>query len=356
MDRALRTVYYTPKNANSFSTPLRLYKHFKGRFHLQDIKKWLASKDSYTLHRPARKRFRRNKYHVTNIDEYWESDLVDMSKFHLSNDGYKFILNIIDVFSKYSWSIPLKSKSATNVSEALHNLISTSERIPIYFRTDKGKEYLNAPVRRIFELYKIKHITTENSDIKCSVVERFNKTLKNKMTKYMTHKDTQRYIDVLQDLITSYNNTIHSTIKMRPTDVNDKNVLQVYNTAFRDIKVRVGKSKSLKIGDHVRISLHGRTFHRGYEVQWTTEIFKIFKMIPRKPRVYKLTDLKGEDLTGVYYDHELQKVDYNEQSAFKVDKILGTRTRNGRKELLVSWQGWPEKFNSYIPASNLRKK
>ena len=137
-----------------------------------------------------------------------------MSAISKYNDGYKFLLTCIDVFSKYAWAIPLKNKSSKSVVAAFELLFGN--RRPANLQTDKGTEFLNAPTQELFKENRINFYTTENDDVKASVVERFNRTLKSKMWKYFTFKGTHRYVDVLNDLLHSYNNTFHPYDKNEP--------------------------------------------------------------------------------------------------------------------------------------------
>ena len=122
----------------------------------------------------------------------WQADLVDMSSISKYNDGYKFLLTVIDVFSKVAWTVPLKNKSGQTLTEAFSTLFQ--QRKPAHLQTDKGTEFLNNNVQRLIKEYSINFYTSENEDVKASVVERFNCTLKTKMWKYLTHNNTMRYI------------------------------------------------------------------------------------------------------------------------------------------------------------------
>src|SRR5438874_2708338 len=142
-----------------------------------------------------------------------------MSMLSRQNGGVHFLLTCIDILSKYAWAIPMKNKSAASTKEALQQIFT--ERKPRSFQTDSGREFENETVCTYLQHQGIHQFFAWNPAIKCSVVERFNRTLKSKIWRYMTFARTKRYIDVLPDLMHSYNHSYHRSIKMAPADVND---------------------------------------------------------------------------------------------------------------------------------------
>ena len=143
------------------------------------MKEWLKSVETYTLHRPVRRKFRRNKVYVPRIDHQWDADLMDMSQIAESNEGYKFVLLTIDIFSRYVWTVPLKSKRADEVRQAFVNVFQ--ERKPKYLRTDKGGEFISAKTEQFFKSHGVHHFVTQNEEIKANYAERAIKTIKMKI-------------------------------------------------------------------------------------------------------------------------------------------------------------------------------
>ena len=203
--------YFDPKHPRSFSSPLNFYKHSDKKFTQKQIKNWLMNQDTYTLHRPVRWHFQRRRILTSGIDDLWQADLADLSSIAEYNDRFKFLLTCVDVFSKYAWVIPLKNKSSKSIVSVFSKIFE--KRKPANLQTDKGSEFLNESAQKLFRDNSINFYTTENEDIKAAVVERFNRTLKTKMWKYFTFMGTHRYVDVLDDLVYSYNNSFHRTIK-----------------------------------------------------------------------------------------------------------------------------------------------
>ena len=185
-----------------------------------ELKKTLAEE----LHKPFRRKFKRRRVLVNGINKIWAADLVDMQAFTKFNRGVKYLLTVIDVFSKYGWLIPLKDKTGKSVASALKTIFK--ERKPGKMWVDKGKEFYNKDVKDLITLY-----STENEE-KASVVERWIRTMKEKMFKYFSANSTNVCIDVLPDLVKEYNNTRHSSIKMTPVQASKKeNELTVWRTS-----------------------------------------------------------------------------------------------------------------------------
>lgn len=350
----LSKIYYNPSHPSSFSGVDRLWKEVSTLASKKDVLKWLQSQDTYTLHKPVCRRFQRNKYVVDNIDDLWQADLNDVKHIKKQNDGFNYILTVIDVFSKFAWALPIRSKTGTSICDAFSTILKTSKRIPVNLMTDKGTEFSNRLFQQFLNKKSIGYYHSNNPDTKAAIVERFNRTLKTKLWRYFTKHSTARYIDVLQDVVDSYNSAVHSTIKIAPRDVSEHNVLQVWENAYKD-KSQKSKGPRLKTGDYVRISREKTTFRKGYRSNWTEEIFIIEKVIRRTPTVYVLKDLQNETIEGTFYEPELQKVVFSKFKKFKIDKILKTRGKGARKEVYVKWKGYSSKFNCYIPASSVEK-
>ncbi len=339
MDKA----YFDPRHPGSFGGIGSLYKHLDKKYKLKDVKQWLSKQDTYTLHKPVRWRFRRRKIFSVGIDDLWQADLADVSSLAKYNDNNRYILTCIDVFSKQARAVPIKKKSGDLLTAAFLGFLN--DRKPTHLQTDKGTEFLNRTFQKMLKDWNIAFYTTENEDIKASVVERFNRTLKTKMWKYFSYKNTLRYVDVLDDLVRSYNETFHRSIQMAPTEVNAQNESLVRRRLYGPKKIPT--EWKYAVGDKVRISRARRVFKKGYLPSWTEEIFYVATRQPTDPQTYELIDSAGEKLKGKFYEEELQKI-IKEDDVYKVEKILKTRSRGGKKEYFVKWKGYPDKFNSWV--------
>ena len=159
---------------------------------------------------------------MSGIDDQWDGDLMDVSSLaKYNNKNYRFILLLIDIFSRYTWTVPLKSKHAIKMIKAF-KLVFSKSRKPRSLRSDQGGECVAKSVRDFMRAQDINAFVTV-SETKANYAERAIKMTKSKLFKYMYANQTYRYIDVLESIVDSYNKSYHSSIKMAPNDVNDSN-------------------------------------------------------------------------------------------------------------------------------------
>ena len=299
---------------------------------------------SKELHKPKRKNYVRRKIIVNHIDEIFAADLVEMQKFSKMNKGYRYLLTCIDIFSKYAFVIPLKDKKGITIKNALQKIFN--KRKPKFLWTDNGKEFYNNQVNDLLEKNNIKLYSTNNSEIKSSVIERFNRTLKNIMYKKFTENNNTIFYNIIDKLVNEYNNKYHRTIKMTPVEaskkINENKIKQIYNFE------KTNKIAKFKIGDHVRISLNKNIFEKSYETNWTEEIFVIYDIKYSNVPYYYLKDLNDEKLDGTFYEQELQKTNL---TLYVIEKII--KTKNDK--LFVKWRGYNNSFNSWINKKDVIK-
>jgi len=316
----------------------------------KEVKEFLDTVDTYTLHKPIRKKFETRRVYVKGIDEQWQADLVEMREFSDENKGINYLLTIIDCFSKYAWAKPIKNKTADEIIKSFDEIFK--ERAPSKLQTDKGKEFINSKFQKFLGSKNIIWFST-NSEFKASIVERFNRTLKTKMWKYFTQVGDKKWIDIVDDLVFNYNNTFHTSIKMTPVEGSKKeNEVLVYKNLYKDDKL-IRQSNKFIVGDKVRISKYKGTFDKGYLPNWTTELFTISKVLNTNPVTYKVKDWNDEEVEGSFYEPELVKFDKQNED-YEIEKIIKTRTKKGKKELYVKWKGYPSSMASWIPAENLK--
>lgn len=306
----------------------------------------LSATRAYTLHKNVTRNFPRNKIVVAGIDALWEADLSDVSKFAQVNNKTHFLLCVIDVFSKFSWVLPMKSKTAAHSLKTFKILFQKTNRRPKAWRFDKGGEFTNRLVLDFLKKNNIKSYFSQNNDTKCAIVERFQRTLKGRMWRFFSHTRQYSYINILDKIVESINHTYHRTIGCSPSQVTKENEAVIWNKIYGTVLSPIEKFK-FNVGDMVRISTTRMVFKKGYEQQWSEELFKIIKAIPRRPPVYKLNDLNGELIIGSFYAQELQKVSVLDDE-FIVEKVLEERTYRGVKKYLVKWLGYNKSFNSWV--------
>lgn len=360
----LRNIYYDAKHPAGFGTLDELAAASKLR--KKDVQAWLLKQPTYTLHKHRWKHFKPlNYYYVGGANIQFQADLVDYSKYVTWNRGYKYILMVEDIFSRKAWAFPLKTKSGPEVASKFKDLFS-SISTPKRLQVDQGTEFYNTHVKQVLDKYGIE-LFSIYSQTKCAHVERLNLTIKRKLGKIFTAYNSRNWIDVLDDVMTSYNNRRHRSIGMAPNQVSRANeadalkhnmkVIMQNNRHFKgDKKDRI---EPFPVGTRVRISKNKGTFGRGYEANWSTEEFFVSRILNNNSRyegtkMYKIKDASGEEIKGAFYKQELQKV-IRDDEIYQIDQILQTRTRSKRKEYLVHWQGYPHSMNSWVPASEMKE-
>lgn len=340
-DAELRTAYYTAKRSGAYGGVTALLRTKKKT----NVRDWLASQDTYTLHKPVRRTFPRRKTIVGGIDHQWQADLIDTQRLKKDNDGYNYILTVIDVLSKFAWAVPLKNKTGPTLVSAFDSIFA--DRQPQALQTDKGTEFINKTFQKYLKDRGVRFFTTENEDIKASIVERFNRTLKEKLWRYFTKHGRNRYLEALPDLLNNYNHSYHRSIKTTPASVNRNNQEDIWQNLYGATTKQTETAHKLKIGDRVRISKARRTFKKGYLPSWTEELFTISRVKTTRPTTYVLKDDHGEELKGTFYQQEIQKV--ATKDVYKIESVLKRRGN----QYLVKWYGYPPSFNSWIPKSSL---
>ena len=275
---------------------------------------------SQELHKPKRINFERRRVISNHIDHIWGIDLITMIKYSKQNNNYKYILTVIDFFSKHSWCYPLKNKNSNEIINSFKDIFKKSKRKPKMIQSDEGSEFTNNQVQKFFNDNKIKWYHTYNRDIKCSICERFNRTILNKIYKNFTLNNNTIWIKDLNKLVKEYNNSYHRTIKMKPVDASKKSneniVRKNYNFEITD------KKQKFKIGDKVRVSLLKNTFEKGYTSNWSEQIYVIDDIKSSNVHYYSLKDLNGEKLDGTFYQEELLKTNMKENDLYIIEKII----------------------------------
>ncbi|KAJ8916919.1 hypothetical protein NQ315_013390 [Exocentrus adspersus] len=281
------------------------------------------------IHKPAPGNSLRRLVQVHDLNDLIQADLVEMIPYARENSGYRYILVVINVFSKYVWA------------EAMKN-------VPKNCQTDMGKEFHNQMFRKLLADLKINHYSTY-SNLKASVVERVNRTLKNLMWKQFSLQGNYKWLALLPKIVHKYNNTRHRTIKMKPSEVNNENELILLDEVYgsnRKVKRNI-KAGIFKKGDYVRISKYREAFAKGYTPNWSNEIIIIRKVNYTYPPTYLLADQNGQDIEGYFYRGELQKTLHND--VYLIEKVV---RRKGNK-LLVKWLGMDSKHNSWIDKTDM---
>lgn len=295
------------------------------------------------LHKMSWKNFKRRPYTMRGIDDTFQADLIEMIPHAHLNKGYKYILVVIDTFSKFAWTVKLKNKTGVEVTKAMETiLINEPNRIPRNLQTDAGKEFFNSSFQNLMRAYNINHYCTFTK-MKASICERFNRTLLNRIWYRFGLQGSTKWINILEDIMKAYNSATHRTIKMRPIDVTKSAEKFLLRTAYkRNASISSNYQQKFHVDDNVRISKYKTIFEKSYTPNWSTEIFKVVAVLPTNPVTYILADLSGDKIKGCFYEQELQITKHPD--VYLVDKVL----RRKGSQLFVKWLGFSDSENSWI--------
>ena len=317
------------------------------------VEEFLSSRDEYTLHRPIINKFTTEKIVVGAINDYHQGDLIVLNSFSKDNDGYGYILCVIDCFSRFAWTVPMKTKTPAELIPALEKVYRNRDT-PTTFVSDAGKEFTAKATHKWFCDHNVQFAIAYGTN-KAMFVERFIRTLKGMLFRYMTFKSSHRYIDKLDEITLAYNSRYHRVLGMRPIDVNANNQKDLFYRMYGDPRnwhIRKWVNK-YRLGETVRISRIKGKFERGFDESYSREIYKIHKILSTDPIQYKLVSLKNEILHGRFYENELIPVRMRENTAYPIDRIIAHRIVNGQRESLVRYLGWDKSADEWVKDKQL---
>ena len=302
---------------------------------------------SQELNKPTINKFERQKIIVNHINEIHSTDLVDMSQYSKMNKGYKYIFTNIDVFSKIAYAFPLKSKKIQDIKSCFEKIFENNK--PKFIWSDKESSFLSKEIQQFFKNNNVKIYHT-NSHLKAVVIERFNRSLRELMMKEFVKNNNTVWYNILPNLIKIYNNRYHSTIKMKPNQVNKNNEKYIKENIYSYNKT--SKIPKFKINDLVRISLKRRPIFDkpSGNIKWSEELFKIHSINKSNVITYKIKDLNDEIIEGIFYERELQKTK-NNSGVYIIEKII----RKNKNKYLVKWRNYSNDFNSWIDKNDIIK-
>ena len=239
--------------------------------------------------KPPKRNYNTNKTDVYHIDDIWSLDILDLKDYGPKNNrGCRYVLVIIDNFSKFGWTVPLKNKNAQTIKDSFENILTSSKRSPNLIETDRGKEFYN----NIFQDFLIKNnikLYSRNSSLGVVFAERFNRTIRDLLKRPVFEKGDGKWIDILPTITKQYNNRIHTSTKLSPKDASLK-----MNEGFV-YKNLLDKRKKIKpkfqINDLVRTADLKRTFSKGDTTNWSYKLYKITEIVNDTIPSYKINNL-----------------------------------------------------------------
>ena len=310
----LRKVYYDLKHPESFSSINRLLKYAKtidDKVKRTDIEDFLSKQDVYTLHKPLRHRFRRRKILARHIGHIFAADLIDVKKIRKENFGRKYILIMIDVFSRYAYAAAMKNKTGNETLRAIRDIFSQARTPPLKIFADKGREFYNKTVKKYLKSKRILLYSTEN-ETKASIVERFIRSFKSRLFKIFTARNSLNYTSIIDDVMLGLNNRYHRGIGRAPSEVNKRNQREVHEFQYGKYLRSRKRQPKFKIGDTVRISRERLAFRKGYLKTFSDNLFRIVDVLHTQPTTYRIVaESSNEVILGTWYESELCRSNRN---------------------------------------------
>ena len=263
-----------------------------------------------------------------------------MVKYSRMNKGYKYIFTNVDIFSKIAYAYPIKSKEIQEIKPCFKKIFIKNK--PKSLWCDQESAFFSKNMLKFFEDNNVKIYYTY-SNLKAVVIQRFNRSLCELMMKSFVKSNNTIWYNILPNLIKTYNNRYHHTIKMDPINVNKANEKHIKNNFYTYDKTN--KIPKFKINDLVRISLKRRELFDkpSGNIKWSEELFKIHSIHKSNVITYKIKDMNNEVIQGVFYEKELLKTK-NTRGEYIIEKILKTN----KDKIYVKWRAYSNNFNSSI--------
>jgi hypothetical protein len=309
MEAALKRRYPNYKLKGAYSGSFGFHKDTGTRIGLKKVSKALRSIPAYTLHLPRRIHFKRRRVYVPHSYAQWGMDLKDIQSESRYNNKKRYLLCVIDIFSKRGFLEALSNKTGAAVVKGLARIYARSGGVAPLIWSDFGREFFCKPVLSFLAQRGVKLFHVE-SELKCCVVERFIRTIFGKIQRYVTHNKTRKFVDKLQYFEDLYNNSYHRSIRMAPSQVTAANQEQVHlNLYARDKPMDYTPSK-FKIGDTVLVAKRKLVFEKGYKQNYVKTPVNVVKVRETDPRVYILAEMNGSPIKGSFYAEQLVKINH----------------------------------------------
>ena len=356
MDESNINSEYFSDKPHSFGGKYRLYDFF-GKDNVKKVDKGLTYNDIYTRFKQHNRPRKFSPIYVYKRRELFQSDVVFFTNKELvgANHGYKYLFTTIDVFSKMAWVYPLKENKCIKVMECFADILNKCGDAPERLNTDRGSELICKKFQKFLQENNIHHYLSY-SIRKCPVVERFNLTIQNLLYRIMAKNNSYEWTKFIDHAMKIYLNRKHRTIQMTPLQAekkeNEKTVRCTYLQRYFDAGLKKKKPK-YSVGDNVRIWKERGTFHRGYMEDFTREHFTIQKVLKNLPVPrYKLKEYNGEDIVGSFFEDEL--VHFNPSEFYDIQILKKRKTKKKGLEHFVHYVGWPDSYNEWVKASDLK--
>jgi transposase InsO family protein len=358
-ENLINKIYTDPKNPGGYGGRQRLYKEahkVDGYVSRKNVDDFLKKNRTYTLFRDCRKKFNRSQIIPAGFLSDLHVDLGDFQSLSRKNKGYRYMLVCVDVLSRRVFTAPVRSKSFLDMKEAFEKVFERMPYLPQQIFSDRGTEFESKDIQAYLEDLGIKKFRAEASHIKSAFAKRMIRTIKEKLYRYFSEKNTTDWITVIPKITNAINNSVCRSTGLRPVDIDEKSARQVWEKIYAPIVRDYGndtyRREKFNLDDPVRISRSKPIFEKGYHPKFSDEIFKIKEIVKEnrdKPLYYRLVDYQNEPIKGRFYKEELLQT--TEDTTYRIEKIYRKRNNKGIKELYVKFIGYKDKY--WIKESDL---
>lgn len=357
----LKELYYDISKPTAYGSSQSIFQYAKKEgknVSRADVSRFLKKQETNSLHKEKRSIKKYRSIFVPYPNFQWQIDNAYMNAlFPKNKDKYKFFLLSVDCFSRKIYTRPLKSLKGIEVAAAMRSILDKNPN-PKLIQSDFGSEMKSHHMQSLFKEKNIKHFYAYNEK-KCSLAEAYIKILKQKIVKYCSKNETHNWVPTLAPFTDSLNQSMNRTIGMAPNNVtyNDRFTIWKSLEEQRLKGAKVTTSFAFKLNDKCRILIYPTKFDRFYTISWSTEIYIITdRFLTEGIEQYTLKSWDNDPVKGNFYVNELSKIIVDENTEYKIDKILKKRTRRGVKEVLVTWKNWdPKRYKNWIKESELKQ-
>lgn len=353
--QVLQRLYTSADSDACFSSAERLYQAARAedeRTTRRDVQHFLRGQRTYTLHRRIVRRFPRLRTVPAGLHTDWQADLADFDALHTANDGYRYLLVCVDVLSRNLFVEPVRTKRSVDMISAFEALLARAGVQPWKIVHDAGLEFTAAAMSRFFKAKEIESLCTfAHPSVHAGVVERANRTIKERIYRYFSERNTTRWVDVVQRIVAAINRSVCRSTGLTPSQVTFANANELRRRLYGSESAVT--RPALAVGDYVRIEKRKQEFEKGYLPRFTDELFIITKARVTNPPTYALKDEVGEAVRGWFYGSELCPVRKDASTTYRVERVLKSRrSKRGGTEHFVKWLNRPSIYNAWVHESD----
>jgi transposase InsO family protein len=354
----LSEAWTNPNSRIAYSGRNKIYNYYQGDKTVKEIESELAGVSTYTLHKERKRVKNFNPFFVYRKHQYWQMDIMYLPLYPKENENYKYLVCLLEVFSRKLFIKPLKTIDAKSVLAAFKELQAQIAAIPENLVVDRGSEFTNNSFKKHCLDNNINLIFTFNES-KAAHVERCQRSFQVILYKIMEEKQSRNYMKFLDDTLHIYNNRENRSTGFSPNEAylqeNENSVLENLEKNIYSKAVKLRKTPKYKVGDTVRISFKRMPFERAYNAKFTEEVFKIRKILTNLPQPrYILSEYSadGEIIKGSFYEREITLATHQ---TFKIERIIKQKRVKGKLMYYVKWMNYPESENSWVGKEAISK-